>query len=131
MWRIGRTPSERGAAAVEMALVAPLLIALVFGIIDFSRAFNAEIQLSQAAREGVRLAAIGVPTYTKSQAEDRARQAAPNPGFTNTQISVPTVQMCSTASGLNDVAKVVVNYQFNGILWQHKLEQTAVMRCSG
>lgn len=122
---------ERGAAAVEMALVLPILISLVFGIIDFSRIFNAEIQLSQAAREGARLAAIGAPTYTSTQAVDRALQAAPNPGFTSTQISVPTVQMCSSSSGLNDVAKVVVSYQFNGILWNQNLSQTAVMRCSG
>ncbi len=125
----GRT--DRGAAAVEMAIVLPLLTALVFGIIDFARIFNAEIQLSQAAREGVRLAAIGDPTYTSDQAVDRARDAAPNPGFTSTDIAVPTVQMCSPASGDNDTATVVVTYHFDGILWDHDLEQKAVMRCGG
>ena len=48
-----------GAAAVEMALVLPLLLLLVFGIVDFGRALNLQITLTQAAREGVRPAALG------------------------------------------------------------------------
>jgi Flp pilus assembly protein TadG len=131
MSRRGKGRSDRGAAAVEMALVLPLLIALVFGIIDFARIFNAEIQLSQAAREGVRLAAIGAPTYTSVQAVSRAKDAAPSPGFTANTISVPTVQMCSGTSGLNDTATVVVTFYFDGILWDHDLSQKAVMRCGG
>jgi Flp pilus assembly protein TadG len=37
----------------------PLLLLLVFGIIDFGRALNAQITLTQAAREGARLDALG------------------------------------------------------------------------
>ena len=40
-----------GASAVEMAIVLPLLVLLVFGIIDFGRMLNAQIEISQAARE--------------------------------------------------------------------------------
>jgi Flp pilus assembly protein TadG len=43
-------PRDRGAAAVEFALLLPLLLLLVFGIIDFGRALNAEITITQAAR---------------------------------------------------------------------------------
>jgi Flp pilus assembly protein TadG len=53
------TPRDRGAAAVEFALLLPLLLLLVFGIIDFGRALNAQITLTQAAREGARLDALG------------------------------------------------------------------------
>lgn len=49
---------DRGAAAVEMALVLPILLLLVFGIIDFGRMLNTQIQLTEAAREGARAAAI-------------------------------------------------------------------------
>src|SRR5437773_10844519 len=52
---------ERGAAAVEFALVLPLLLLILFGIIDFGRAYNAQVTLTQAAREGVRLAALSQP----------------------------------------------------------------------
>ncbi|WP_211277935.1 TadE/TadG family type IV pilus assembly protein, partial [Couchioplanes caeruleus] len=50
---------DQGAAAVEMALVLPLLLLLLFGIIDFGRALNAQITLTEAAREGARAAALG------------------------------------------------------------------------
>src|SRR5215475_4208559 len=38
-----------------------MLLLLVFGIIDFGRALNAQITLTQAAREGARLAALNQP----------------------------------------------------------------------
>ena len=50
---------DSGAAAVEFALVLPLLLLLVFGLIDFGRAYSMQISLTQAAREGVRVAALG------------------------------------------------------------------------
>ncbi len=49
---------ERGAAAVEFALVAPLLVLLICGIIDLGRAYATLNQLAAAAREGARLAAV-------------------------------------------------------------------------
>jgi Flp pilus assembly protein TadG len=49
---------ERGAAAVEFALVAPLLVLLICGIIDFGRAYSTLNQLAAAAREGARIAAV-------------------------------------------------------------------------
>ena len=49
---------ERGAAAVEFALVAPLLLILLLGIIEFGFVFNNQISLNQAVREGVRVEAL-------------------------------------------------------------------------
>lgn len=49
---------ERGAAAVELAIILPLLLLLLLGIMEFGRAYNVQISLSQAAREGARHAAI-------------------------------------------------------------------------
>jgi Flp pilus assembly protein TadG len=54
-------PGDRGATAVEFALLLPLLLLMVFGLIDFGRALNAQLTLTQAAREGARLAALGAP----------------------------------------------------------------------
>ena len=59
----GRRPStERGANLVEFALVAPILILLLFGIIDFGWAFSQNVDLKHAAREGSRLAAVNAGT---------------------------------------------------------------------
>ncbi|GAB2866314.1 TadE/TadG family type IV pilus assembly protein [Lentzea nigeriaca] len=52
---------DRGATAVEVALLMPILLLLVMGIIDFGRALNAQVTLTQAAREGVRVAALKQP----------------------------------------------------------------------
>jgi Flp pilus assembly protein TadG len=131
-FRFPRTWHERGAAAVEMALVMPLLVAMIIGIIDFSRIFNAELQLSQAAREGVRMAALGLPEAT---AAARAQAAAPNPAWgaplsTNDITVSPT---CVASPAPTNTAAVIVNYTFNGIMWMNGkvLSQRAVMRCGG
>jgi hypothetical protein len=58
---------DQGAAAVEFALVLPVLLLIIFGIIDFGRMLNAQITLTEAAREGARAAAI----LGKSAGEDR------------------------------------------------------------
>lgn len=50
--------NERGANLVEFALLAPLLILLVFGIIEFSWVFAQNINVRHGAREGARLAAV-------------------------------------------------------------------------
>lgn len=49
---------ERGAAAIEMALVLPVLILVLGGIIDFGRLFYTQIMLTNAAREGARAGII-------------------------------------------------------------------------
>lgn len=55
--RIHRT-DERGAAAVEFALILPILVVTVFGIIYFSLYFNASQGAQAAAREGARVASL-------------------------------------------------------------------------
>jgi Flp pilus assembly protein TadG len=62
---------DRGAAAVEFALVVPVLLLVVFAIIDFGRMLNAQLQVSEAAREGAR--AASVITGSASQRSDAAR----------------------------------------------------------
>ena len=52
---------ERGAALVEFAIVLPLLLMIVFGIIDFARAFYTQNNLTSAVREGARWAAVRDP----------------------------------------------------------------------
>lgn len=49
---------ERGANLVEFAIVLPVLIALVFGIVEFGMAFNDYISIRQGARDGARQAAV-------------------------------------------------------------------------
>ena len=54
-----RRRGERGASAVEFALVVPILLMMVFGIVDFGLAINRYAMVNNAAREGVREASLG------------------------------------------------------------------------
>ena len=49
-----RTRTQRGAAALEFALIVPILVSLVFGITDFGWAINRDTMVNNAAREGAR-----------------------------------------------------------------------------
>jgi Flp pilus assembly pilin Flp len=53
-----RGGAERGAVAVEFALLAPLLVVLMFGIIDYGAWFSNSIALRQGVREGARQAVV-------------------------------------------------------------------------
>ena len=54
---------QDGAAAVEFALLLPLLVLLLFGLIQFGVAFNTKIQATNAAREGARMAVVGIDNW--------------------------------------------------------------------
>jgi Flp pilus assembly protein TadG len=56
--KIRRRTGSRGASAVEFALILPILILLLFGIIEFGRGYNARNTITHAAREGARAAAV-------------------------------------------------------------------------
>jgi Flp pilus assembly protein TadG len=49
---------EKGQTLVEFALVIPLLLLLVFGIIEFGRVYHAQLVVTSAAREGARKATV-------------------------------------------------------------------------
>jgi len=55
--RTDRSPEE-GAALVEFALVLPLLLVLLLGMLDFGKAFNYWIDQTHLANEGARWAAV-------------------------------------------------------------------------
>jgi Flp pilus assembly protein TadG len=57
----GSRPGPRGddgAAAVEFVLVVPILLLLVFGIVNFGYLFGQKLSLNQAVREGARMAVV-------------------------------------------------------------------------
>jgi Flp pilus assembly protein TadG len=61
---VQRIVGERGNALVEFALVAPLLFMIVFGMIDFGKAFNYWLDENHLAAQGARLAAVNTTTAT-------------------------------------------------------------------
>ena len=55
------TRRTRGQAVIELALVLPLLLLVVFGITEFGRAWMCMNVLTSAARDGCRLAVVTAP----------------------------------------------------------------------
>jgi Flp pilus assembly protein TadG len=100
----GSRERDRGAVAVEFALLLPLLLLLVFGIVDFGRALNAQVTLTQAAREGARLEALGQPNVV-------SRTQAAATGLSN--VTVTVVTSCPVGAGPGVNADVKVSYPFS------------------
>ncbi|HEY8453507.1 MAG: pilus assembly protein [Micromonosporaceae bacterium] len=96
-----RHRGDRGAAAVEAALVIPLLLLIVFGIIDFGRMLHAQITLTEAAREGARAVSLGLPPGP--------RVATVTSGIGGGAVTVEAD--CATAGATDAV--VTVDYSFS------------------
>jgi Flp pilus assembly pilin Flp len=96
----GRRRDEGGAAAVEFALVMPLLIMLLFGLITTGLAFSDHLSATNAVREGARYgAAADISSGSwASSVRERVKQVYFNEGVTVTddQICVRLVQAGGT-----------------------------------
>jgi Flp pilus assembly protein TadG len=95
---------DRGAAAVEMAILTPLLLLIVFGIMDFGLLLNAQIGVTEAAREGARAATIDVANPTAAQ----DRVSLINPDYT---VDTAASTKCSATPAPGSNAVVVVRYR--------------------
>jgi hypothetical protein len=72
-----RRRGERGASAVEFALVVPLLLTIVFGVITTGMAFSDHLSATNAVREGARYGAaadIATPATWTASVKERVRQ---------------------------------------------------------
>jgi Flp pilus assembly protein TadG len=68
--RLSGRSTQRGQAVIELALTLPLLLVVVFGIIDFGFMFQRYESVTNAAREGARLGVLA--DYTAAEAQNRA-----------------------------------------------------------
>ncbi len=134
--RTSRTPSkrtrrERGAAAVEFALVAPVLITLVLGIMEYGRMYNTQTLLSAASREAVRTTAL---QGTASAARTAAKNAAPSLPLTDAMIGISATCPAVVTTPVT-VVTVTITYKFTFVTklfgTGKDLKGVSVMRCNG
>jgi Flp pilus assembly protein TadG len=124
-----RWREQRGAVAVEFALVFPLLILVLFGVIEYGAVYNAQLQLTGAAREAAREMAV---TGSAGSARAAALDAAPAlvPALTTGDIAFSSG---SCAPG-TDVT-VTISYEkpfLTGFFGAHvDLTGVATRRCGG
>ena len=64
---------EKGQGLVEFTLLVPIFLLLVFAIVDFGMGFHAWITVTNSAREGARLGAVGA---SADEIEARVRATA-------------------------------------------------------
>lgn len=123
---MNRWRSERGAAAVEFALVLPLLLLIMLAIVDFGRAYNVQISLTHAARESARHMSIH---KNAELAATVGIGAAPSVGLKATDITFST-ETCPKNSDVH----VTIAYDhktITGVGGNMTLTGKAAMRCGG
>ena len=131
-------PQRRGSAAIELAIVLPILVTVLLGATDFGRFSYSAIAVANAARSG---AAYGImnpfDSSTQTAWQTAVKQAAidelsQSPAFDTSKLTV-TVTSTTESSGLRRVS-VQASYPFTTIVhWSYlpfsfNLNQTVVMR---
>lgn len=123
--------SERGAVAVEFAILLPLLLMLVLGIVEFSRAFNVQVTITNAAREGVRTMAINKDkTKALAAAKNAASHLSPALSDSNFKFTEYTPDRCPTGEQMT----VTVSYSLSpisGLGSAFALQGKGTMLCGG
>jgi Flp pilus assembly protein TadG len=98
---------RRGATAVEFALVLPLLLMILFGIVQFGITFNNYIQLTDAVRVGARNLAVSRTSSTPYSTTTSAITSSA-PTLTAASIS-PTVTINGTACTSDSTCKTAMS----------------------
>lgn len=99
-----RRSHDEGTAAIEFAFIAPLLIMVLLGMMQFGLIFFQVMQAEHAAREGVRSAALRYPTAT---VVSRTRAAAPGIVLTGAGAITMTPADPSAVNVLDDTIATV------------------------
>jgi Flp pilus assembly protein TadG len=72
----GRAGGERGAVAVEFALIMPVLLMILMGTIEFGRVYSQFQVYNGAAREGARCAAVQAADFSDCVIQTKIDEAA-------------------------------------------------------
>jgi Flp pilus assembly protein TadG len=114
-WRVAtRARSEEGVALVEFALILPVLALLLFGMLDFGKAFNYWIDETHLANEGARWAVVNKNPASAGTLQEYIRSQATTPELRNggTPSVADPVRVCvefpAGTSNVGDPVRVTV-----------------------
>ena len=102
--------AQDGAALIEFAIVLPLMLLVLFGMIDFGLLFQRYQVVTNAAREGARIAVL--PSYGDDDVEARVTQFLTAAGLTEPLLSPSTPVRTCEDPGIN-VVSVTVEYPYS------------------
>lgn len=132
--RLTRTPlarlgsDDRGAAIVETALTMPLILLVSIGIFEFGRAYQTWQVLTNAAREGARVAVL--PGVTDAAVTSRVTDYLTTGAIgrvDEADISIVRDEEISVGSGTASASRVTVTYPYEFMV----LEGVAELVTSG
>ncbi len=107
-----RIIGEKGAAAVELAVILPVLFMLLFGIIEFGRYFWWRHSVTAAATEAARMAILDPSVISDAQVEAWAVQVAQDGGVN----AAPTVTVDPLDRPRNQPITVTVQIPFSPLI---------------
>ncbi len=106
--------SRSGQSLAELALIMPLLLMIVLGVIDFGRLFGSYIALQNASREGARFASLYSTTVTIPEIKERAiaeASATGYPGLREDQVEVDPPNQSGWRDGTPVTVRMVYPFQ--------------------
>lgn len=102
-------PRDAGQSLVEFAILIPVLLGVVIGIFEFGRAWNVDQVLTNAAREGGRLAVI--ETSSEGDVLDTVEDALSNAAL-DPAVATITVDGMSDGYGTQTTVQIQYPYEF-------------------
>lgn len=102
-------PRDAGQSLAEFAILLPVLMGVVIGIFEFGRAWNVDQVLTNAAREGGRLAVI--ETSSESDVTNAVEDALTNAAL-NSSLATITVEGMDDGYGTQASVQVQYPYEF-------------------
>jgi Flp pilus assembly protein TadG len=130
---------RRGAVAVEFAAVAPVMLAIVIGMLEMSRVFSVQNTLETAAREGARFASLdrtglmleGQTSNQKLISDVKNFLASSGINKTDVTVSVVDAESPSTSFDLDDsdndlrLFQIRIEIPYNKVSWSPVKHYTA------
>src|SRR3954449_7101634 len=101
--------NERGAALLETAITIPMILMVCIGIFEFGRAYQTWQVLTNAAREGARIACL--PDYTDTQVTTAVRSYLSSGRLPGANSATSNV-VRNVPFGATTASRVTVNYPF-------------------
>lgn len=99
--------NQHGQALVEFAITVPFLLVLLLGIVDFARAWNVYQVLTDAGREGARLAVVdNGSTEGDVRAAVKSKAASAGIALTDGNITI------AEGAGRGDPTTVTISYEY-------------------
>jgi Flp pilus assembly protein TadG len=110
---------QRGTALIEMALTLPLMLLVSAGIFEFGRAYQTWQVITNAAREGARIAVL--PGTTDSMVTDRVKTYLSDgqlSAYASATVAVKRDATISMGTGTASASRITVSYPFTFVVMQ-------------